>query len=304
MARKKSTPKKLCQAARAILTHTKRRRRRPRRLPWPPPQMCVGLLHHSGTVHQYGERLLHAYTLGYRHFDGADNYMDTDEHYACLRRVFAKWPRHRVWITWKGDEVAKIPKTLERLGLDYFDAYLIHHSCGEPADHVALETLRRQKKLRFFGMSNCEDLGSIATVRQRYPYCRLLQIQARPPGGSVANRAALAADFIPQCNAKGMAVMLFALHSGIVNRDAMMPEGLRLPEVVPWYLQQFVRGKSNVIIVGMGSGLSTMFGAPDQDSLQTNWETWQQVKAGTLAWSRAKMSAVQALLESVELTYQ
>lgn len=106
-----------------------------------------------------------------RLLDAGVNYIDTAESYGnegAVGQVVSKRDRKKVFITTKLDfkkDVSKegflkrTYKCLERLQTDYIDCMMIH-SCEDPAVlktegwHAAMDQLKKEKKLRFVGVSN------------------------------------------------------------------------------------------------------------------------------------------------------
>jgi diketogulonate reductase-like aldo/keto reductase len=269
-----------------------RSRRRIRRLAWPPPPLCFGLVHHGredAALPHFARLIQTAYEMGYRHFDGADSYASGCVGYcACLRQAFRQLPRAKIWITWKGDDVDRIPAMLDKLGLAYFDVYLIHHGCGHPMMWKALATHVRQGRIRWFGVSNCEDLAILRTLRTQHPkYARVLQIQARAED-----------NFIAEYNALGFVVMLFAIHSGVLNAMQVDHSDViqRMDMLLPWYLQRYIRGTHNIVIVGAQWG----------EHLASNVETWRRFAGpqASEAWSAARMQEMKTWLQNIKLSRQ
>jgi len=115
-----------------------------------------------------------AIRVGYRHIDTAEGYGNESGVGDGIRRAIESgavtrseifvttklWPGNAAWgQTPKSTEatVASLGQSLERLGLDYVDLYLIH-APYEPADRLAqwrgLVELREQGKARAIGVSN------------------------------------------------------------------------------------------------------------------------------------------------------
>lgn len=131
-----------------------------------------------------------ALALGYRHIDTAEGYGNEPEVGRALRT--ASVPRERVFMTskvWR-DHLApaelrrQLEGTLERLGTDYLDLYLVHWpNSAVPAGETAggMEALREEGLLRAWGVSNytvghLEEVlrhGSVATNQvELHPYFR------------------------------------------------------------------------------------------------------------------------------------
>jgi len=101
---------------------------------------------------------------GYRHIDGAKVYRNEE---AVGRAVRASSiPREELFITtklWNDDHgrdraLAAIDASLERLGMDYVDLYLVHWPLGDPAElaetWLAMEEILAAGKARSIGVSN------------------------------------------------------------------------------------------------------------------------------------------------------
>lgn len=109
------------------------------------------------------EATLHALKVGYRHIDTAMIYQNEHEVGRAIRD--SNIPREELFITtklWNTDQgydsaFKAYQKSLDELGLDYLDLYLIHwpKSYKKTAESWrALETLYKDKKVRAIGVSN------------------------------------------------------------------------------------------------------------------------------------------------------
>lgn len=132
-----------------------------------------------------------ALEVGYRHFDDAKIYGNE----AGLGRAIAASgiPREELFITtklWRDDQgrdtaAGALDASLERLGLDYVDLYLIHWP--HPGDGLATETwlafeaLRASGKTRSIGVSNfrIEDLEALAKASSLVPAVNQIELHPR-----------------------------------------------------------------------------------------------------------------------------
>lgn len=141
-----------------------------------------------------------AIRVGYRHIDTAEGYGNEAGVGEGIRLAMAfegltrddvfvttkLWPGNAAWgQTPKGTEatVASLGESLERLGLDYVDLYLIH-APYEPADRLAqwrgLVELREQGKARAIGVSNF-DIAHIEAIKAAgLPLPHANQIELHP----------------------------------------------------------------------------------------------------------------------------
>lgn len=102
-----------------------------------------------------------ALNLGIRHIDTAVAYFNEQEVGQAVRE--SGIPRDQIFVTSKlwlqdyGYEAAKkaIDKSLQKLGLDYLDLYLIHQPYGDvPGAWKAMEEAKKAGKIRSLGVSN------------------------------------------------------------------------------------------------------------------------------------------------------
>ncbi|GAA5523691.1 putative oxidoreductase MSMEG_2408/MSMEI_2347 [Microbulbifer aestuariivivens] len=126
------------------------------------------------------DTILKAMAVGYRHFDTASVYGNER---ALGRAILQSGiPRHelfvvsKVWDTEQGARTADaFQRSLERLGLEYLDLYLVHWPVPASTRQTweAMESLYDDKKVRALGLSNfrkadIEQLASFARVRPAY----------------------------------------------------------------------------------------------------------------------------------------
>lgn len=107
------------------------------------------------------EAVSKALAAGYRHIDTAVAYFNEAE---VGRAVKASGiPRDQIWVTSKlwlqdygvGPAAKAIDLSLEKLGLDYLDLYLIHQPYGDvPGAWQAMEAAKKAGKIRSIGVSN------------------------------------------------------------------------------------------------------------------------------------------------------
>ncbi|MGX7112214.1 aldo/keto reductase [Gemella cuniculi] len=102
-----------------------------------------------------------ALEVGYRHIDTAQAYFNEKEVGDAIKD--SGIPREEIFVTsklWIQDfpyEIAKatIDKTLEKMGLDYLDLYLLHQPYGEVEEAwCALEEAKAEGKIKSIGVSN------------------------------------------------------------------------------------------------------------------------------------------------------
>jgi len=139
------------------------------------PILGFGTLYLNGAV---GERCVaDAISLGYRLIDTAKVYNNEEAVGAGIRLSGIKreelFVTSKLWVDDAGYENAKLAfeTSLNKLGLDYLDLYLIHRPRGDvKGSWKAMEELYKEGKIRAIGVSNFEpeqlnDLIANSTVR-------------------------------------------------------------------------------------------------------------------------------------------
>jgi len=123
--------------------------------------MGTGRLEDEGRMQ---ERIDNAVNLGYRLFDTAAFYRNEKELGEALKNNGI--PRSDIFISSKlknghhkyDDALSEFHKSIERLGVDYLDLYLIHYPCPEHGLYTeawtALEYLYKQGYVKNIGVSN------------------------------------------------------------------------------------------------------------------------------------------------------
>jgi diketogulonate reductase-like aldo/keto reductase len=282
------------------------------------PQLCFGTVQFP-----LEDPLIQAIKIGYRHIDGAEAYELMHQNYIdykkTLNDIFTQFKngeikddagnpiiveRKDLWITWKDDNIrkSKIEMTIKRLGCEYIDLFLIHHSCGTESDFEELKEAQKAGLIRFYGVSNCETIEDICRLKSKHNIFAN-QIQARPPGGSIETRGYMSPNFIQECNNLGVKIMLFSTTSGVseleyTNKKNLLKnvlnsiEGFNKNMINQYYIQKFL-GKSNVIMV------SSVLGA----SLQPNYDSVTTFKTEGRLLSDAQMKQIEEALQKLTLAY-
>ncbi len=269
------------------------------------PQLCFGTYQRGGTL---DNTLRKALNLGYRHIDCAEKYADQHMRYGIdykklIRKVLLDFQpimkRNELWITWKDNHITvqKIRDTIERTGCKYFDLYLVHHSCGSPKDFAALQEAQRLGLIRYYGVSNCEDLDRVRELKERYDiYAN--QIRARPPGGKVIYSNHMDPNFIEESNKLGIKIMLFGTITSIENMryyykitNNQFSYFKKIKDKInKYYMQKFLL-PFNVLIVSSSSG----------ETLAPNLNDFQTIMSGKPLLSEREMKTIEDFLLTLEL---
>ncbi|HEU0201396.1 MAG TPA: aldo/keto reductase [Burkholderiaceae bacterium] len=138
--------------------------------------------------------------------------------------------------------VAACERSLERLGLDYIDLYLLHWRGSHPlaATVAAFEQLREQKKLRHWGVSNfdVDDLAELLALAGG-KQCVANQVYY------AASQRGIEFDLLPWQRERGIATMAYSpLAQGRLARDATLARigkrhGVNAAQIaLAWVLRQ------------------------------------------------------------------
>ncbi len=125
-----------------------------------------------------------ALELGYRHIDTAQDYHNEESVGRGLRESGV--PRAEIFVTTKffpggADPVVELERSLERLGLDYVDLYLVHWPQGGPTwAWPAMERTRELGLARSIGVSNFDVAELDAVVKAGTTAPAVNQIQLSP----------------------------------------------------------------------------------------------------------------------------
>ena len=253
------------------------------------PQICFG----TAQGVEITALIKKALSLGYRHFDGADSYGGK-----AFRKNFrdgiAGVDRHSIWITWKSNDISldRIQQVVTDLNCEYIDLFLRHHSCLTPRDYAELQKAKNEGLVRFIGVSNCENIKAIEMNKNKYDiYAN--QIQARPPGGDIQKKPRLDPDFIKQCNALGVSVMMFGTISGLINAGVYLSYNEKKgPNINKYYIQKYLK-PSNVLMV---SSMRTQ-----SQTLQENINYVNTYLSGNELLKEDEMSEMEELLKAQPL---
>lgn len=133
------------------------------------------------------QAMLDALDAGYRLIDTASAYMNEEAVGAAIRK--SNVPREELFITTKlwvqdaGYEAAKqaFETSLEKLGLEYIDLYLIHQPFNDYyGSWRAMEELYEEGKIRAIGLSNFDNAPLVDLIMNNKIVPAVLQIEMHP----------------------------------------------------------------------------------------------------------------------------
>jgi len=128
------------------------------------------------------DAVLAALELGYRHIDTAQDYGNEASVGEALRQTGV--PRDEIFVTTKflpdnDDPAAELERSLERLGTDYVDLYLVHWPQGGPTwAWPGMERARAQGHARSIGVSNfsAAELHRLLATAEASPVVNQLEL--------------------------------------------------------------------------------------------------------------------------------
>ncbi|KAF8936760.1 aldo/keto reductase [Dissophora ornata] len=211
------------------------------------PRLGLGV-YQSRAGKETEDAVLWALRAGYRHIDTATSYDNEESVGNAIRK--SGIPRDQIFVTTKLTEddqgydsaIAALKLSLEKMGLDYVDMYLIHSPlCGSELRNEswkALETLVAQGKAKSIGVSNYgvlhlkELLGSNPTIRPA-----VNQIEVHP--------WLIRADIITFCESQHIAIEAYSplcqglkLQDPILNKIATKYSKSPAQVLIRWSLQK------------------------------------------------------------------
>jgi diketogulonate reductase-like aldo/keto reductase len=268
------------------------------------PSICVGTAQYNhANPCTVGPIVSVALAFGYRHIDGAEGYGPPAYRKALGAAIKASCvPRNQIWITWKSDNISRelITAHIADLNCAYIDLFLIHHSCGTPAEFAVLQAAQAAGQIRHFGVSNCEDIDQLTELKETYNIFAN-QIQAGPPNAMIGTRDDRTPTFIEDCNALGLAVMLYGPISGASMSDTLYEDGNEHLAIFSqdnaknlnrYYTQKYVRGKPNVLMVGSTTGRT----------LPKNIDEFKDTQRGTNLLTAVEMAEMEEFLSQIVLS--
>jgi hypothetical protein len=276
--------------------------------------------------------------LNYRHIDCASGYAnvhgDSNEYYDILKDALKTIPRNQIWLTWKSDSITinNIRSIIDRLQCSYIDLFLNHHSCGTDADFAVYKLAVEQKLIRFYGVSNCEDIRQIRDIKTRHNIFAN-QIQISSPNGKIYGRRNLRPDynfndFIRESNRLGVALMFYGSVSAYTNAvgnkygidfEAMQNSMKILPSINPYYLHKYIFDLPIPIsepitirkLLRYINNLRFSFDNPnslmvssmriDSNTLAKNMEDFNKISVGNNLLTYSEFISVEDILEEITL---
>ena len=205
--------------------------------------------------------LLDAFALGYRHIDTASYYGNEKGIGEAIVR--SGLDRSELFITtkcWSDDKgydqtLAAFDRSLELLGLEFIDLYLIHWPTDKDDETWrALETLYRSGKVRAIGVSNFEERHFERLSKYAKIPPMINQIERHP----LQNRNAL----IAYCNAHNIAVSAWSP----LARAAMLTE----PQLVKIATKHGVSASQVILRWHLQAGVATFPKSSNTQRIQEN----------------------------------
>ncbi|NDB59410.1 hypothetical protein EB001_13310 [bacterium] len=187
-----------------------------------------------------------------------------------------------------------IQEAIRKLDCGYIDLFLVHYDCGKSDDYSAFKTAKSLGLIRYYGVSNCENLDDIKRLKIEHDiYAN--QLQARPPLGLVWRRELIDFNnFIQECNSLNIRIMLFGTMSGITNLDDYSSVCPYLEDINKYYIQRYILHTPNVLMVGSTYG----------GHLETNLTDINKILSGKLLLSKENITQIESELEKLRLNHQ
>jgi diketogulonate reductase-like aldo/keto reductase len=237
------------------------------------PQLCFGTA--QDNLKETLKIALH--DNGIRHIDGADLYGGL-KYLKIIKAEVKKIPREELWITWKSNNtsISNIIEIIVRLECSYIDTFLVHHdSCD--SDLSDLIKAKELGLIRFIGVSNCESIVKLIKYKTEYNI-DTIQIQARPPGGSIDGKPLIDPNFIEIINSYGINVMLYGTMSGITNSNDFSIIDSEISNINKYYFQKYCLHKNNILITTSISGSSIERNKNDIEKMIAHEELLPEIK--------------------------
>jgi len=217
-----------------------------------PPPLCLGTA--QTTRRPLKDVLDEAYSVGFRHFDFADNYAHHHPQYVEHVRHFVQAHNRHTWtMTWKTSTmtVAHVKSLLTELGCEYFDILMTHHGCTE-AEMVILADCKQQGLTRLVGVSNIYDVDFLS---KHGDAIQVNQVQAQHIDNTSLGERGPA---LRACIDNGIMLMLYAPVSGILDglfTNKVDTVQYQSPQhVATWYKQHWP--PPHILVVGTVTGES------------------------------------------------
>jgi diketogulonate reductase-like aldo/keto reductase len=202
-----------------------------------------------GTWNMHGKTMIQAINwaleLGYRHFDTARYYKNEKELGEALNN--SKYPRKNLFITskvWPNDfgfnkSKKSFQASLDALGLDYIDQYLIHWPREKKKTHEtwkALIEVYKQDKCKTIGVSNysISDLEELKNISDIIPASN--QIEFHP--------FKFDQEILDYCKSENIAVVSYSpltqgrkMNNSVINKIALKYNKTYAQVLLRWGLQ-------------------------------------------------------------------
>jgi diketogulonate reductase-like aldo/keto reductase len=226
------------------------------------PQLCLGTSNWSNKD-GLKDIIKKAIDIGYRHFDGAVVYesqsafgVGREEYYQGFKEGIIEGlsknnlQRKDIWITFKSSITSQIDYIKSRLSeLQYIDLWLYHHKRNESKEKLIPNI--QNGFVKNWGTSNEYHKADYSQVIEGKPI-HTNQFQARPNDETKS--------LIEYLNSKNISVMLFspisALEDDVLFSLKYGPSAKYLNSIIKYYLNNYIYGKKNVLMVGSLSGSS------------------------------------------------
>ena len=187
-----------------------------------------------------------------------------------------------------------IQEAIRKLDCEYIDLFLVHYDCGKSDDYSAFKTAKSANLIRYYGVSNCENLDDIKRLKREHDiYAN--QLQARPPRGLAGGRKLIDFNnFIQECNAINIRIMLFGTMSGITNLGDYSSVFPYLEDINKYYIQRYILHTPNVLMVGSTYG----------GHLESNLTDINKILSGDLLLPLTRIKQIEIKLQKLRLAHQ